>query len=260
MTKKYKEVFIVYRDSEGVYHRDSSNDYLPVKLAVIRPTHKHQQLSQEIYTRRWKELVEQGAPLRTELNDILKKRKLWNDDMQAQEEELLKKIEANLKKVKGRLKISEAIKAMKDNLRLKAELIVLRFNRNQLDENTAEAMADQHRFNFLVSVCTVTEDNKPFFSSFEEFLTQDDEGNPVPTIAGEAFWRLTTDLDTDYRKDWPEYQFLQKYKLVDDKLQFLKDGKPVDINDNPLESQVKEELQFGEMLDDEGNVIQPETV
>ena len=276
MTKKFKEIFTVYKDSEGNYHREEKSEsgqtYLPVKLAVVRPSHKDQQKAQEVYTRRWRELAENGCPLRAELNDLLRKRELWNDDMQSKEDGLLKKIQDNLDKIKGRVRLSEAQKLMKENIKLKAELILLRFNRNQLDQNTAESLSEQERFNFLVSACTVyDEDKKPFFSSYENFITEDEAGNPVTTMGGEAMWRLTTNLDEDYRKDWPEYQFLKKYKLVDEKFRFLKGNKLVDIDDKAVDEDgdyINEkgekinavgrplnEPEFGEILDDNDNVI-----
>ncbi len=208
---KSKETFTIYKDSDGNFHRESNDGYLPVKFAVIKPLHKHQQKAQEIYTRRWRELAEQGAPLRAELNDILRKRQLWNDEMQTKENDLLKKIQDNMIKIKGRLRLSEASKLMKENIKLKADLIILRFSRNQLDNNTAEALSEQERFNYLVSACTVYDDNgKPVFSSYEDFLQQDETASPLTTMAGESYWKLMTNLDEDYRASWPEYQFLKK--------------------------------------------------
>ncbi len=271
--KKFKEVFIVHRDQENNFYREPQKDEdgkdttLPVKLAVVKPSYKQQQSAQQFYTKRWKELMEQGAPLRIELNDLLRQRKLWNDEMQKQEDELLTKITDNLDTIKkGKIKLSKAEKLMKDNIKYKSELILLRFNRNQLDGNTAEAQADQDRFNYLVATCTIyDDDHKPFFSSLEHYLSESEKENPVTLLSGEAFWRLTTNTSEDYREEWPEFQFLKKYKLVDEKLRFVKDNKLVDIDGKPVDEdgnylneeggKLVDESPFGEMLDEEGNSI-----
>lgn len=248
--KRMKENFVVHKDSEGTFYREPVKGTFPIKLASLKPTYKQQQRSQEVYTKRWKELVEQGAPLRAELPSMLKKRELWNDDMQKQEDDLINKIAKNMEKIKqGKIKLSEASRLMKENIGFKSELILLRLNRNTLDQNTAESMAEQERFNYLVSACTVyDEDGKSFFNSYDDFIRQDEEGSVVTVMAGEALWRLTTNTDDDYRKDWPEYQFLQKYKLVDDKFEFVENKKEEvqELPETPL---------FGEILDEEGNPI-----
>ena len=53
--------------------------------------------------------------------------------------------------------------------------------------------------------------------------------------SGDVFAKLIYNLEEDFRKDWPEYKFLEKYKFVNDKLQFLgEDGTIVDFEGKPL--------------------------
>lgn len=279
--RKNKEFFSVFQNDEGTYFRfqDEKETLKEIKLAMIRPTHKQNQKAQEVYSCRWRELAEKGAPLRAQIPELLQNRKLWTDEMAAREKVLTEKIDKNWRKIKkGGIKLSDAQNLIKDCISAKGELIGLRVAQNQLDQSTAEALAEQERFNYLTAVCTVyAENNEPFFHSYEEFLLRDETGDISTTVAGEALWRLTTNLNEDFRHDWPEYQWLQKYKIVDEKLRFKrKDGKFVDfegrlidetgrfvdengnfvdVNGKPVDQDGSPLEEFEPFLDDEGNPI-----
>lgn len=241
MEMKNKEVFAVFKSKEGKYHtEDKNNEYVKIDLAVKRPNNEQQQEAQKVYARAFREFVESGAIVRPQLDAILRSRNMWDDVRQKESNELTKKINDNVSKLKkGGIKFSDAIILAKNTIKLRNDLFKLTFEKNQLDQNTAEAQAENVRFNYLTAVCTMHNDTgKSFFENYEDYKKQDQTDNPVISMAGEKFWQLISGLEEDFRKDWAEYKFLLKYKLCNDKLQLIdKQGRFVDLDGNYIDEQ-----------------------
>lgn len=258
--EKNKEVFSVFVDGENKFWaaQDDKKTRHELKLAVVRPDYKAQQDAQAFYARTFKSYADRGAMLRIELDDIMEKRGLWNEEKKALAEKLGKAITDNTIKIKkGGCKFKDAVEAAKQIIRDRNELLNLSMKRNNLDQNTAESLSDNSRFNFLASLCTVYNDSgEKFFKNYEDFLEQDSLGNPVPTLAGQALWKLTTGINEDIRKNLPEYQFLLKYKLCNDKLQLLnKEGKIIDLDGTLIDENGRFVNEKNEFVDRDGNRV-----
>lgn len=241
---KKKEVFKAYRNNEGEFFAQQNEEKTlqELEFAVVRPNYKIKQEAQIVYAKTFKEFAE-NAMLRVQLDDLMRKKGMWDEEKQKEYNALSDRINKNVMKLKrGGCKLSEGksicIQIMKD----RAELVRLSFNKNQLDQNTAESFADNAHFNYLVSACTVYEGGGQFFTNYEDFLQKNDANNPVCGLAVDSMWRLTTGLNEDYRKDLPEYQFLLKYKFCNDKFQLVdKKGRLIDFD--------------GKFIDDQGRFI-----
>jgi hypothetical protein len=144
--------------------------------------------------------------------------------------------DAEKKLKQGKMKVSQGVEIAKQSLRARGDWMVLTMQKSNILNNSADSLAGNHRFNYLVSTCTVyDDDNSPVFKDYNDFLTEDNKGSIVPTIAGQNMSKLLYNMDEDFRKDWFEYKFLLKYKAVDAKLNFVdKDGNVVDIDGNPI--------------------------
>lgn len=216
-------------------------------LAVIRPSVQIQQKGQMIYAKGFAEGVKGGAMLKSELTNHIRERKLWDENKQAEYETIQGRIAKNEAIVKGEVK-GTTLSQGKDaaiQLRLDREAIrdLLR-ERVNLDANTVEGQADNLRFNYFVSACTVNADTKvPYFKDLDDYLTRDKD--PVVFAAQKAFANLYYGIDPDSDKKEPENQFLLKYKLCDEELHLIRrDGKKVDA--------------LGRLVDDEGYFINEE--
>lgn len=245
---KNKENFVVYKDSEGIFYavqteKEGEKPRDKVELSVKKPDFKQKQDADIFYARKWKEYLDAGCVLSDELNETLKKRGAWNEAIAEQANELTTKIAENeIKLRKGKIKLSEAEKLSKENIVLRYQWMQLLSSRHELEQKTAEAMANEQKLNWLVAHCTVySSDGKPFFKSYEDYCEQDDKGIIVPTLAGQAYWKLQTDEDSDFRKEWPEYRFLLKYKMVDEKL------RPINKAGNLIDDLGREITETGEL-------------
>ena len=128
-------------------------------LYVKKPDRKVYQKAQAVSNRTFRDALDGGAILRSELDSYMRKRGLWDSEKQETLDKINKEIEDGLLKLKtGGIKLSEArsiaIKIRGDRMRR----TFLMAQRNQLDDYSAESQSENERFDFLISECTLNEE------------------------------------------------------------------------------------------------------
>ena len=230
-----------------------------VDLAVLRPNAKQRQEAQKVYNKAFREAVESGAILRAKIESVMREQKLWDDHKEAELRKLQAAIGDKERKVRsGGIKLSEARDLAIQLRRDRAELRSLNSERMSLDNNSAEAQADNPQFNYWVSVCTVhANDGKPYFRSYEEYMTKEDD--PAVGPAASALAKIIYNLEDDYEKKLPENQFLVKYKFADETLHLIdKQGRKVDADGRLVDENGRYINEAGQFVDREGNLVDEE--
>jgi hypothetical protein len=206
-----------------------------VELAVEKPSNKHNREAHFVYSRSVKDALEAGLPPRQSLDSLLRKQGLWDKEKEVEYSSTLESLRKHDKKLsKGGIKISEAkaiaLKMQEERLRLN----LLNMARNSLDSTTAESVAEQDKFNYLVSACTVYSDTgKAYFKDVEDYLNQG--GEVVAQKAANNFAQLFYGINDDFEKNLPENKFLIKHKLMDEEFNLLdKQGNKVDDKGNKV--------------------------
>jgi hypothetical protein len=236
-------------------------DGAPVALAVVSPTPRDQLAATNVYNRAFREAVTPsdggaGALVRAKLESVLRAQNLWDDAKQTRYEELRRTILSGERRLEeGGIKLSAARVVALDMGRARLELRRLTVDRNRLDEVTAEAQAEQARFNFYVAACTVYDPSgKKYYKDTDDFLTR--EGDVVAAAAPAQLAKLLYGLEDDYEQKLPENKFLLKYKFVDEKLRLIdKQGKFVDEEGRPVDEFGRLVNGAGELVDAEGNLL-----
>lgn len=211
-----------------------------VEIAVLRPSQKQQREAENVYMRKYRELVEKGdCLLRVQLDKVMKERNLWDDSKEEEYNTLQQKLIKNSKKLaQGGFKKSEAYKIALQMRKDRSRMVDLISVRNTLDVHTAESQAENYRFHYLVSVCTVYSSNDEFlFASLEDYLSKSDE--PYAIKAANILFKLMHNLDlVEAQKKFAENKFLKSLGYVNDNLQLIdakgrlvnEDGKHIDEN------------------------------
>jgi hypothetical protein len=219
------------------------------ELAVIRPNAKQRQEGLKFYNKAFREALESGAILRPKIESVMREQKLWDDNKENSLRQLQNKIAENEKKLKsGGIKLSEAREIAISLRKQRAEIRTLTSEKINLDNNSAEAQADNAQFNYYVSACTVYGDNgKPYFKSYDEYMSKDDD--PVVAKAASAMAQIIYNLEEDYDKKLPENEFLVKFKFADQALHLInKQGKKIDSEGRLVDDD-------GRYIDENGNYI-----
>lgn len=229
-------------------------------FAVVRPTHKVAQEGTLVYNRAFRQAVtpadgKPGALVRDRVEAVLREQNLWDDAKQAEYEEAVKAIrDGELKLSKGGIKLSEARDAAIAVRVARAKIQRLVVDRNAYDAVTAEAQAEQARFDYFVSACTVYPDGKPYFKSMDDMLSREDD--PVVLAASRTMAALVGGLSDDWEKKLFENAFLQKYKLCDENLRLIdKDGNFVDARGRRVDERGHLLNDKGEPVDADGNPL-----
>ena len=243
------------------------------KEYIIKPsTAKVSMEAQKVYTKAFKGAVEDGAILKRTLEDHMRRQGLWDDKKQEEYETALKKSADIEYKVKTGFykKASELRDKALELKEIRKGLASLLMERNSMDSLTADGIADNQRFFYLVSACVYDFDTqKPVFSSLEDYLSKADDSLTVKLSSEYA--NFAYGLDDKYEERFIENRVLRKLNLLNEKGELVnisgdrvdsngnlvdangarvsKDGTRLDINNNPLvDDSVIDELAFEDDL------------
>ncbi len=234
-------------------------DGVETAFAAMRPNNRVVQQGQIAYSKAFREAIEGGAIVRARLNNVMRDQNLWDDKKQA-EYDLVSQALLNCEKrlQRGGLKLNEARDIAIQMRRGRYDLRNLMTERNELDSKSAETLAENARFNFLVSECTVYgESGKKYFASFDDFLGREDD--PVMGPATTALGQLLYGLDDDFEAKLPENKFLKAYKFCNAKLALInKDGQTVDVDGRLVDESGRLVNEQGGLIDGEGNPLTEE--
>lgn len=257
--------------------------YQDVKMIVKSPSKKDSDDAHMVYVSAWRQAAEKGAVLREKLNEFLEEQGLWNKKKQEKYEQALKQInEKEILLKKGGIPLKKAKAIALELKRIREDFRELIADRTSYDALTAEGVADNSKFDYLVTRCVFDANTgQLMFSDMDDYNKRGSE--PWAVKAASQLANIFYGLDPDYEKNLPENQFLKKFKMTDDKGRLVnsdghliaidKDGKErlidengfyiayddngefyrVDVNGNKVE-----EIVESPFTDDEGNPVLPE--
>lgn len=206
-----------------------------VKVLVKKPGRKELNDSQIVYNKAWRKALDGGAIIRAKLNEYLTEQGVWSDTQQKQYEDFIKQInDRELILKKGGIPLKKAKSIAIELKRLRLEFRDLISERTAYDSNTAEGVADNERFDYLVTACVLDPASKtPVFKNLEDY---DERGSePWAVKAASELANFIYNLDPNYESNLVENSFLKKFNFTDDKGRLVnKDGHliAIDINGN----------------------------
>lgn len=206
--------------------------------------------AQRVYVKAFKKAIEDGAILKKSLDDHMRRQGLWDDTKQNEYENLIKKMADIEHRIKaGQFKKASELKAKSLELKkIRNDLSSLLLTRNSMDSLTADGLADNERFNYLVSACVYSYDTqKPEFSSLEDYKARGD--SELGRKAASEYANFAFGLDEDYEEKFVENKVLKRLNLINEKGQLINsDGKLVDEEGNFINEN-------GSRVDKEGNRV-----
>jgi|GEM_PF-1660188 len=228
-----------------------------VEFYVQKPTNEAIKLADRYKSKIWNQSIQDDVLTKKELKVLMNKRGIWDEARDEQEDSITRKIVELERKLycgdgKKKPKVSEGKEYAIEIRRQRLELRDLIADRISLEENTAESLADNARFDFLVSACTFYKDGTPVWESFDVYNAQ--SSNEIAYSAATTLGQILYNLDTSFEKNLPENVFLAKFGLVNDDLSLVdpEDGETlIDTTGQKIDDE-------GYLLDDDGKRVDKE--
>ena len=238
-----------------------------VKGYIRKPGSSVLARAQRVHAKVWTDCVRDKIMTKQELQNFMYENNVWNSEKDLKQLTLsndIQKLEKSLyvgSKGQKTMKASEAKQIAIDMRIARAKLRDLIAERMSLEQNTAEALADNAKFDVLVASCTFDENDNRVYSSVDDYSDNSDTG--FAFAAATAMAELLYSLDKDFEKTLPENKFLSDQGYVNDELSLVnKDGETVDtegrrinefgyyVNDSGKRTDIE-----GNLLDENGNYI-----
>lgn len=237
------------------------------KLVIKKPNNVTLSQAQRIGAKSWTDCVRDGIMTKKELEKFMKEQGIWDDGKDKEQKAIIEEI-ANMEKrlfigSQGhtKLKASEG-KEIAIKMRVKrAELRDLIAERISLEQNTAESISDNARFDYLVANCAYYENGQKVYNDLEDYRSRADV-EPAFTAASTLAGMLYS-VDRDFEAKLPENKFLKMFNFVNEDLSLVNsdgetvdlDGRRIDKNGYYLNDEGKRVDKDGNLLDELGNYV-----
>ena len=213
------------------------------KYKVIKPNRKIEDEANKTYLSEFNRALKDGCMLAASMDSFLKEHKIWDVEKENKIAEMRSELGV-IEKIlteEGGISLDEAKIKAEEAQMLRMQILNTVSYKKQYDDITVEKLADDAKFNHLVSQCTLNEDGTKAFASYEAFMNSEDED-----LGGQAAYELGRVLYGDlleFYSELPENKFLIDYGFIDKNL------KP--IGDN------KEEIKFKPFTSEAGEPVTP---
>ena len=230
-----------------------------ITFKVYEPTPTDYKSAVKVRNEAFVDALHAKAPLRGQLNTLLRARGEWDDEREEEYNDLTKKILEREKALStGGIKLSEARKLAMEMKEYRNKMRDMLVDRSILDNMTAEGQADNAHFNALVSLCLVYNNEKSeeqcYFSSVDDYLLR--STTTIAVAAAEKLAHLMYSIGDNVEKSLPENQFLLKWKFTDEKLRLInKSGHLVDDEGRLIDENGRFINESGQFVDKYNNLI-----
>lgn len=233
-----------------------------IAFYVIRPTNETIRNADRFRTKIWTECTDDKIPTKKQLSQIMLKNGSWSDQKAQQEIDITRDILKLEKELYGgpsdrrkKPKLSDGRKKAIEIRRLRLQLRDLIAERISLEENSAENLADNARFDYLVAHSTFYQDGRRVYKDFNDYNNR--SADDLAFAAAQIIAEMVYNIDAEFEKNLPENVFLSKYGLVDDKLSLIdpNTGHLIDTEGNRIDEEGYRIDEDGNRVDTDGNKL-----
>lgn len=231
-----------------------------VKLVVKRPSSALISQAQRVGAKAWTDCVRDGIMTKKELEKFMKEQGIWDDNKDEEQKKIIQEI-ADLEKrlyVSGsggkKLKASEGKKIAIDMRIKRNQLRDLIAEKMSLEQNTAEAISDNVRFDYLVANCAYYENGQKVYNDLDDYKERSDD--QIAFLAASTLAGMMYSIDKDFEAKLPENKFLKMFNFVNEDLSLVNDkGETVDTEGRRIDKNGFWLNEEGKRVDKDGNVL-----
>jgi len=230
-----------------------------VTIYVVRPTNNTIKNADRYRAKSWNQCITEGVLTKKELSKVMHDRGIWDEDKDEQERKIVEEIQLLERKLflgggDKKRKLSEGQRLAIEMRRLRIKLRELISQRLALEENTAEALSDNAKFDYLVADCTFYANGQKVYNSVEDYNQK--SSDEIAFAAATALAEMLYQIDTKFEENLPENKFLKKFNLVNNDLSLVnKEGELVDIDGRKINEDGYYINVDGGRVDKDGNLL-----
>ena len=230
-----------------------------IKILVKKPSNAILSAAQRKGALIWTQCIQEGVMTKKELETILKQRGIWTEAKNKEQEKILEEISKLEKKLYlgprgSKIKTSQGKKIALDMRRKRIELRDLLSEKVALEQNTAESLSDNAKFDYIVAHCTFDENELPMYQDLDDYSNRSDD--PVAFAAAQALAAMLYSLDQGFEEKLPENKFLKKFEYVNKDLHLINvQGETVDTEGRLVNDEGQYINEEGNRVDRDGNLL-----
>lgn len=196
----------------------TKEDGTKVEIYVRKPTNGELTRAEKVRVKQWSKFKSDPDIMsKVQLKRYLEDRKIWDKTKQNESSALEKSISELQDKLsrpgKRKVKLSEARNIAIELRKKRVEYRDLISEKIELESNTTESLADNARFDYLVTCCTFYKDgDEKVYNSLGDY---ENDSTDTAFSAASALGQLLYNLDDSFESSLPENQFLVDQKLAD---------------------------------------------
>ncbi len=240
----------------------SKEDGTKLEIYVRKPTNGELTRAEKVRVKQWSKFKSDPDIMsKVQLKRYLEDREIWDINKQKESATLEKSIAKLQDKLsrpgKRKVKLSEARDIAIELRKKRVEYRDLISEKIELESNTTESLADNARFDYLVTCCTFYKDgDEKVYNSLGDY---ESDSTDTAFVAASALGQLLYNLNDSFEASLPENEFLVNQKLADkENLALIDfDGNYVDEDFNVILK--KEELNSKAPKIDYENDLRPAT-
>jgi hypothetical protein len=169
-------------------------------LQIRYPKVEENRLADWEYSKVFNQACMDDIPTNREMEELIKKKKLWT----SKDDERIEKIKEDIEKqlvLLSKMESEKAIAPIESKINaLRDEMFGLQQEKQRYFNNTAEAKADEAKMSFLIHKCTeYADNNKPVWEKYTDFKNEEDQ-NTVNLIVYQ-FLTFINGLPADFLVD-----------------------------------------------------------
>ena len=229
------------------------------KVLVKKPSNKLLSDAQLLGAKVWTNCTRDGIMTKKELEVFMRNRNIWDSEKDQQQQALVDSI-SNLERelalgTDGKLTKKRGKEIAISMRRLRLMLRNLISERLSLEQNTAEALSENAKFDFLVANCVYLEDgNTKVYNSLEDYSAKADD--EVAYASANALAQMMYSIDKEFEEKLPENKFLKKFNFVNSDLSLVDaENNLVDIDGKRIDNEGYYLNESGDRVDLEGHVL-----
>jgi len=250
------------KDIDVKYYGDDGEVTKTTKIYVIAPVGNVINRADRQRAKIWTECVDDGIKTKDELAILLEKRGLWTKDDKTKEEKFKKDIDEMERKLylgdgQKKIPLSDGIKDAITMRKLRREYREHMMTKNEHEQNTADNIADNARFDFLVANCTFYENGQSVYNDIVDYNNR--HADELAFNAAQGLAELLHGYDPKSEANLPENKWLKHFDLLNDDLSLVnEDGHLVDVDGRLINDKGQYVNDAGDPIDKEGNLLDDE--